>query len=141
MAILAGDDAWALPVMVLGGDGVISVASNQIPSEMAAMCAAARDGDLRRARAIHDHWLPLFLANFRGGPNPVPAKAALALMGILERDTVRGPLLPLDAAPRAALAMLLRTLGLGERREALPDPTPAADLADDVDRFLEEGAA
>ncbi len=141
VAVLAGDDAWALPVMALGGDGVISVASNQIPAEMTSMCAAARDGDLRRARAIHDRWLPLFLANFRGAPNPVPAKAALALMGVLEHDTVRGPLLPLDAAPRAALAMLLRTLGLGERREAPTVPVPAVEPTEDVDRFLEEGVA
>jgi 4-hydroxy-tetrahydrodipicolinate synthase len=112
VAVLAGDDAWTLPVLALGGDGVVSVASNEIPGEMAALCAAARAGDWDGARRLHERWLPLFLANFRGGPNPVPAKAALALMGILETDALRRPLLPLDDAPRAALAETLRTLGL-----------------------------
>jgi 4-hydroxy-tetrahydrodipicolinate synthase len=112
VAVLAGDDAWALPVLALGGDGVVSVASNEIPGEMAALCAAARAGDWVAARRRHERWLPLFLANFRGGPNPVPAKAALLLMGLLETDAVRAPLLPLDHQPRAALAELLRRLGL-----------------------------
>ena len=85
----------------MGGDGVVSVASNEIPAEMAALCAAARAGDWERARRIHDRWLPLFLANFQGGPNPVPVKAALALMG-LAPDTLRQPLLPLEDDARAA---------------------------------------
>ena len=71
---------------------------------MVALCDAAPAGDWDGARRIHERWLPLFLANFRDGPNPVPAKAALALMGLLDGDAVRGPLLPLDPAPRAALA-------------------------------------
>lgn len=112
VAVLAGDDAWTLPVLALGGDGVVSVASNQIPGEMAALCAAARAGDWDGARRHHERWLPLFGANFRGAPNPVPAKAALALMGLLESDAVRAPLLPLDTEPRARLAETLRTLGL-----------------------------
>jgi len=112
VAVMAGDDAWTLPVLALGGDGVVSVASNEIPGEMAALCAAARAGDWDGARRLHERWLPLFLANFRGGPNPVPAKAALAIMGILETDAVRGPLLPLDDGPRARLADTLRSLGL-----------------------------
>ena len=81
VAVLAGDDAWTLPILAMGGDGVVSVASNEIPGEMVALCAAARAGDWDAARRIHERWLPLFLANFRGGPNPVPVKAALALDG------------------------------------------------------------
>ena len=128
VAVLAGDDAWTLPILALGGDGVVSVASNEIPGEMVALCAAARAGDWATARSHHERWLPLFLANFRGGPNPVPAKAALALMGLLDSDAVRGPLLPLDDEPRAALAAVLRACGLVEpaggrfaadRREAI----------------------
>jgi 4-hydroxy-tetrahydrodipicolinate synthase len=115
VAVLAGDDAWTLPVLALGGDGVISVASNEIPGEMVTLCAAALAGDWDGARSIHERWLPLFLANFRGGPNPVPAKAALAMMGLLGSDSVRGPLLPLDVAPRVQLADLLVELGLVER--------------------------
>jgi 4-hydroxy-tetrahydrodipicolinate synthase len=114
VAVLAGDDAWTLPTLVMGGDGVVSVASNEIPGEMVALCAAARAGDWEDARRHHERWLPLFLANFRGGPNPVPAKAALVLMGLLDVDVVRGPLLPLDDGPRAVLAETLRTLGLVE---------------------------
>ncbi len=115
VAVLAGDDAWTLPLLALGGDGVVSVASNEIPGELVALCAAARAGDWDAARRTHERWLPLFLANFVGAPNPVPVKAALAMMGLLEHDTVRGPLLSLDPDSRAALAVTLRSLGLVER--------------------------
>ena len=114
VAVLAGDDAWTLPMLALGADGVVSVASNEIPGELVALCAAARAGDWDAARRTHERWLPLFLANFRGAPNPVPAKAALALMGLLDDDTVRGPLLRLDDEARSALAVTLRGLGLVE---------------------------
>ena len=112
VAVLAGDDAWTLPVLALGGDGVVSVAGNQVPGELSTLCAAARAGDWDGARRIHERWLPLFLANFRGAPNPVPAKAVLALMGLLDGDAVRAPLLPLDGEARETLATTLRALGL-----------------------------
>jgi dihydrodipicolinate synthase len=114
VAVLAGDDAWTLAVLAMGGDGVVSVASNEIPGELVSLCAAARAGDWEAARRTHERWLPLFQGNFRGGPNPVPAKAALVLMGLLETDAVRGPLLPLDPDGRAAMAVTLRGLGLLE---------------------------
>jgi 4-hydroxy-tetrahydrodipicolinate synthase len=114
VAVLAGDDAWTLPVLAMGGDGVVSVASNEVPGELVALCAAARAGDWDAARRSHERWLPLFLGNFRGGPNPVPAKAALMLMGLLDSDGVRAPLLPLEAEGRAAMATTLRSLGLIE---------------------------
>ncbi len=114
VAVLAGDDAWTLPVLALGGDGVVSVASNEVPGELVALCAAARSGDWEAARRIHERWLPLFQGNFRGGPNPVPAKAAMRLMGLLETDAVRAPLLPIDPDGRAAMAVTLRGLGLLE---------------------------
>ncbi|MBI2777053.1 MAG: 4-hydroxy-tetrahydrodipicolinate synthase [Chloroflexi bacterium] len=112
VAVLAGDDAWTLAVLAMGGDGVISVASNEIPGEMASLCAAARAGDWDAARRIHARWLPLFQANFRGGPNPVPAKAALVAMGILRSAAVRMPLLELAEADRVALESVLRQVGL-----------------------------
>ncbi len=128
VAVLAGDDAWALAVMAMGGDGVVSVASNEIPGEMVALCTAVSAGDWDAARRIHARWLPLFLANFRGGPNPVPAKAALEAMGVLRSDAVRRPLLPLAAADRERLVELLRGLGLlegGGRLAAQPIAEPA----------------
>jgi 4-hydroxy-tetrahydrodipicolinate synthase len=114
VAVLAGDDAWTLPILALGGDGVVSVASNEIPGELVALCDAARSGDWDGARRIHERWLPLFLANFAGGPNPVPVKAALELMGLLETDAVRRPLLTLADGARADLGVVLRELGLVE---------------------------
>jgi len=114
VAVLAGDDAWTLPILALGGDGVVSVASNEIPGELVALCDAARAGDWDGARRIHERWLPLFLANFVGGPNPVPVKAALELMGLLDVDAVRLPLLPLTAESRTGLGETLRMLGLVE---------------------------
>jgi 4-hydroxy-tetrahydrodipicolinate synthase len=114
VAVLAGDDAWTLPILAMGGDGVVSVASNEIPGELVALCAAAGSGDWDAARRSHERWLPLFLANFRGAPNPVPAKAALVAMGLLEGDSVRAPLLTLEPEPRAALVNLLRRLGIVE---------------------------
>ena len=114
VAVLAGDDAWTLPILAMGGNGVVSVASNEIPGELAALCDAAHAGDWDGARRIHERWLPLFLANFVGAPNPVPAKAALRLMGLLETDAVRAPLLPLEDAGREMLAATLRQLGLVE---------------------------
>ena len=119
-SVMAGDDAWTLAVLAMGGDGVISVASNEIPSEMAELCSAALAGDWTRARALHARWLPLFRANFRGGPNPVPVKAALALMGLIE-DRLRLPLLPLDEPARRRLAALLHD----ERLIRVPDTAPA----------------
>jgi 4-hydroxy-tetrahydrodipicolinate synthase len=126
VAVLAGDDAWTLPILAMGGDGVVSVASNEIPGELVALCAAAIAGDWDAARRIHDRWLPLFLANFRGGPNPVPAKAALVLMGLLESDMVRAPLLPLAATGVAAMTATLRQLGLVEATGGRIATTPMA---------------
>ena len=112
VAVLAGDDAWTLPILALGGDGVVSVASNEVPGDVTALCAAGRAGDWETARSLHQRWLPLFLGNFRGGPNPVPVKAALTMMGLLETDTVRRPLLTLDDEARDRLASVLRAAGL-----------------------------
>jgi len=112
VAVLAGDDAATLAVLAMGGDGVVSVASNEIPAEMTALCAAALAGDWVQARLLHERWLPLMRANFRGAPSPVPVKAALAAMGVLSTDTLRQPLLPLDEPHRSRLTTLLRDLGL-----------------------------
>ncbi|HKZ91058.1 MAG TPA: 4-hydroxy-tetrahydrodipicolinate synthase [Candidatus Limnocylindrales bacterium] len=109
-AVLSGDDSWTLPLLALGGDGVISVASNEVPEVMVALCAAARTGDWATARGIHERCLELFRVNFVS-PNPVPVKAALAEMGLIE-DVLRQPLLPLDDAQRIQLRAVLASLGL-----------------------------
>jgi 4-hydroxy-tetrahydrodipicolinate synthase len=81
--VLSGDDALTLPLMAIGGRGIISVASNEIPGEMAQMVEAAERGDYAAARAIHTRILPLMLINFVEA-NPVPVKAAMAAMGLVE---------------------------------------------------------
>ena len=132
VAVLSGDDAATLAILAMGGDGVISVASNQVPGEMSALVHAWHAGDWAEARRIHDRWLALMRANFQGAPNPVPAKAAMLAMGLLETDATRLPLLPLAEAPRERLATLLRTLGLldgGGRVAAAGDQAAAAGVA------------
>ena len=81
--VLSGDDAVTLPVVALGGVGVISVASNEIPREMAEMTRAALNNDWQTARTIHRKYLPLMVANFIES-SPLPVKAVLAMMGKLE---------------------------------------------------------
>ncbi len=109
-SVMAGDDAWTLTVLAHGGDGVISVASNEIPAQMAALCGAVRAGDLDRARHLHERYLDLFRVNFIS-PNPVPVKAALAAMGRMT-DMVRRPLLPLADDAGTRLVSVLRDAGL-----------------------------
>ncbi|HEX7497060.1 MAG TPA: 4-hydroxy-tetrahydrodipicolinate synthase [Candidatus Limnocylindrales bacterium] len=110
-SVLAGDDTWTMPMLALGGDGVICTCSNEIPGEMAELCDAAFAGDWEQARLIHERWLPLMKANFVGGPNPVPVKAAMSMMGLCA-DVLRRPLLPLDDQYRARLRMVLEASGL-----------------------------
>lgn len=108
--VLSGDDALTLPVMAVGGRGVISVASNEAPAEMAAMVRAASAGDFAEARRMHQRLLPLMLVNFVE-PNPIPVKAALAMMGLIE-ERYRLPLVPPRPESRARIDSVLRALGL-----------------------------
>ena len=108
--MLAGDDLWTLTVIAHGGDGIVSVVSNEIPGPMAALCAAARAGDWDEARRLHDQYLPLFRANFMT-VSPVPVKSALAAMGLIG-DYVRQPLLPLIDPLRSQLMGVLREVGV-----------------------------
>jgi 4-hydroxy-tetrahydrodipicolinate synthase len=109
--MLSGDDAWTLPLIGAGGDGVISVAANEIPALMSALTKAALGGDFARAREIHNRILPLMTGNFMES-NPIPVKTAMKMMGILENDTVRSPLAPLTEANRPKLEAILRECGL-----------------------------
>ncbi len=103
--VLSGDDALTLAMMAAGAEGLISVTSNATPRAMAALCATAAAGDLARARALHLALLPWMEAAFCE-PNPIPAKAALAMMGKI-RNVLRLPLVPLlpsnEALVRSAL--------------------------------------
>jgi 4-hydroxy-tetrahydrodipicolinate synthase len=82
-AVLSGDDALALPVIALGGQGVISVAANQIPAEMALLIRTCLEGNFARAREMQRQYLPLMDINFIES-NPIPVKASMAAMGMLE---------------------------------------------------------
>jgi len=108
--VLSGDDAFTLAVMAHGGEGVISVVSNQVPREMHELAAAALRGDFAEARRIHDRLLELMNLNFVES-NPIPVKASLALLGLCE-ETFRLPLCPPRETTREALRGALRGLGL-----------------------------
>ncbi len=102
--VLSGDDAWTLPLMAVGAEGVISVASNEVPRLMRQMVD-------ERSVTIHNRLLPLLTGNFIES-NPGPAKAALKMMGVLESDTVRPPLAPMTDANRDRLRAILKECGL-----------------------------
>src|ERR1700689_3647733 len=108
--VLSGDDSVTLPVIALGGVGVISVASNEIPREMAAMTRAALDNDWTTARSIHRKYLPLMQANFIES-SPLPVKAVLAMMGRIE-ENYRLPLLPMRRDTRSFLQKIVTEIGL-----------------------------
>ena len=102
--VLSGDDAWTLPLLAVGADGVISVASNEVPRLMRQLVD-------ERSVAIHNKLLPLLTGNFIES-NPGPAKAAMKMLGILESDTLRPPLAPMTDANREKLRGILKECGL-----------------------------
>ena len=112
-AILSGDDAIALPLFALGGRGVISVAANEIPSEIAQLCRHGLRGEFGEARAIHRKYLPLMEINFIES-NPIPVKAALALMGLLA-PVWRLPMVAPKAENLERIQSVLQSLQLVER--------------------------
>ena len=108
--VLSGDDAITIPLIALGGRGIISVVSNEIPKEMTQLAQAALDGDYPRARELQRKYLPLMDVNFVES-NPIPVKAAMALMGLLE-PVWRHPLVPPSPANQAKIEKVLEPLGL-----------------------------
>jgi len=108
--ILSGDDSLTLPMMSVGAVGVISVASNLIPREITEMTHAALKGDFARAGRIHAKLLPIFKDLFIE-TNPIPVKAAMAMMGLIE-EAYRLPLVSMSDANRAQLKKTLQALGL-----------------------------
>jgi 4-hydroxy-tetrahydrodipicolinate synthase len=111
--VLSGDDALTLPLMAVGGRGIVSVSSNEIPREMSQMVEAAERNDFAAARAIHARILPLLQINFIEA-NPVPVKAAMAAMGLLE-NVYRLPMTPPTPASMEKIVGVLKDLGLLEK--------------------------
>ena len=109
-AVLSGNDDQTLPLMACGADGVISVASNVAPEQMKALTRAVVASDLKEAIRLNNSLMPLYHACFVES-NPIPAKAALSLMGLC-RDEMRLPLLPATGGTRTLLADVLRKLQL-----------------------------
>ncbi len=108
--VFSGDDSLTLPVISLGGVGIISVASNEIPAEMGAMTRAALGNKWETARYLHRKYLPLMQANFIES-NPLPVKAVLAMMGKIE-EVYRLPLVPMKKENRAKLERIATEAGL-----------------------------
>jgi 4-hydroxy-tetrahydrodipicolinate synthase len=126
--VFSGDDTLTLPVMALGGVGIISVASNEIPKEMAEMTRAALASDWATARQIHRKYLPLLQANFLES-NPLPVKAVLAMMGKIE-EVYRLPLLPMKRDTRSRLQKIATEVGVISK--------PASPAAESVEFYIYE---
>jgi 4-hydroxy-tetrahydrodipicolinate synthase len=109
--VLSGDDALTLPLIAAGADGLVSVASNEVPALMKKLVQSALDGDFSSARAVHYQLLPLLTGNFLES-NPGPVKAIMKMLGIIEHDTVRAPLAPVTASTRDALQRIVRECSL-----------------------------
>lgn len=112
-SLLSGDDAFTLPMMAVGGDGCISVVANEVPREFSTLVTHCLRGKWEKALALHNKLLPLMNVNFIEA-NPIPVKAALAMMGMIE-EVYRLPLVPLAEKNREMLRSTLRELGLIER--------------------------
>jgi 4-hydroxy-tetrahydrodipicolinate synthase len=108
--VLSGDDALTLPLMAVGGRGIISVASNEIPAEMSRLVELAERGDFAGARALHQRLLPLMQINFIES-NPIPVKSAMASLGLLE-EVYRLPMVPPRPASKQKIEAVLQSLGI-----------------------------
>jgi 4-hydroxy-tetrahydrodipicolinate synthase len=108
--VLSGDDAVTLPLMALGGRGIVSVVSNEIPAEMTQLAQLCLAGDFAGARAVQRKYLPLMEVNFIES-NPIPVKAALALMGLLE-PVYRLPMVPPKEENLTRIEKVLESVGL-----------------------------
>jgi 4-hydroxy-tetrahydrodipicolinate synthase len=108
--VLSGDDALALPLMAIGGRGLISVASNEAPSEMVSLIEAAEQGDFAGARQWHQKLMPLMQVNFVES-NPIPVKFAMAAMGLCE-EAYRLPMVPPSQVNQQKIVSTLRESGM-----------------------------
>ncbi len=108
--VLSGDDAITIPLMALGGRGIISVVSNQIPAEMTSLAQACLRGDFESARQLQRRYLPLMNINFVES-NPIPVKAAMGLMGLLT-PVMRLPMCPPSTDNLRKIEKVLESVGL-----------------------------
>ena len=108
--VLSGDDSMTLPLMALGGKGIISVAGNEIPGEMTRLAQLCLQGDFAAARQLHHHYLELMDINFVES-NPLPVKAAMGLMGLLD-PVYRLPMCPPKPENLKRIARVLESVGL-----------------------------
>jgi 4-hydroxy-tetrahydrodipicolinate synthase len=108
--VLSGDDSITIPLVALGGRGIISVVANEIPGEMTRLAQLAMAGDFAGARAVQRQWLPLMEVNFIES-NPIPVKAAMAMMGLCE-PVWRLPMTPPSDTSRAKIETVLKAVGL-----------------------------
>lgn len=111
LTVLSGDDSLTLPLLALGGSGVVSVAGNIVPRDVKAMLTAFQSGDLPQARALHYKLFPLCRDMLSLSTNPIPVKAAMALLGT-DCGNVRLPMTPLSASQLEALKVTLQRYGL-----------------------------
>jgi len=114
--VMSGDDALTLPLMAIGGRGIISVASNEVPAEMVQMVEAAEKGDFAAARHWHEKLLPIMQINFVES-SPGPVKFAMAAMGLCE-EAYRLPMVPPRPASQEKILGVLKELGLPIMRGA-----------------------
>jgi 4-hydroxy-tetrahydrodipicolinate synthase len=117
--VLSGDDSITIPLVALGGRGIISVVSNEIPGEMTKLTQLAMAGDFAGARAMQRQWLPLMDVNFVES-NPGPVKAAMAMMGLCEA-VWRLPMVPPSHQNHAKIEAVLRAMGLISSRSTHAD--------------------
>ena len=109
-SVVSGDDALALATIAVGGQGVISTTSNVAPRDMVELVRSAREGDLERARTIHQQLLPLFDVLFCE-TNPIPVKAAVSMMGLCD-DEIRLPMTRITDPNRELLQLVLKEQGI-----------------------------
>ena len=117
--VFSGDDAVTLPVIALGGVGIVSVCSNEIPKEMSELTAAALNNDWDKARRLQRRYLRLMQANFLES-NPMPAKAVLAMMGRIQ-EVLRLPMLPVKPETRSKLEKIAAEVGLLQVHASVSD--------------------
>jgi 4-hydroxy-tetrahydrodipicolinate synthase len=121
--VLSGDDSITIPLMALGGRGIVSVVANEIPAEMTQLAQACLRNDFETARKIQRRFLPLMNVNFVES-NPIPVKAAMGLMGLLD-PVFRLPLVPPSESSLAKIEKVLESLGLLEKTAMLGKTPPS----------------